>query len=83
FVAIKSLAGAPCRIQTGIEGEILVTGLEDDKIRDLGNGLLELDIPANAQVIVSSKSLAPDQAQWVITPSKQDNRSDWQWGMEN
>jgi alpha-L-fucosidase 2 len=83
FVAIKSLAGAPCRIQTGIEGEILVTGLEDDKIRDLGNGILELDIPANAQVIVSSKSLAPDQAQWVITPSKQDNRSDWQWGMEN
>ncbi|MDF7808802.1 hypothetical protein P4E94_15240 [Pontiellaceae bacterium B12219] len=52
FISVESLAGTPCLLQTGIEGEISVKGLDAKDVKQLGNGLIELAIPKGKSVVI-------------------------------
>jgi alpha-L-fucosidase 2 len=49
FVRVKSLAGAPCRLRHSIAGDVVVSGARH---RDLGGGVIELDLRAGEEAIV-------------------------------
>ncbi|MDB5121782.1 MAG: alpha-L-fucosidase [Sphingobacteriales bacterium] len=44
FIQIKSLAGELCRVNTGIIGQVKVTGIDSKLLKDLGNGIVELTL---------------------------------------
>jgi hypothetical protein len=51
FIKIKSLAGEPCRVSTGMTGEIHVSG-ENKSFKDLGNGLVEIGLSKGKTVTI-------------------------------
>jgi hypothetical protein len=59
FVRIESLAGEPCRVKTGISGEIKAYGVRPFKLTDRGNGVTEIDLKKGEWVIFYS-GLLPD-----------------------
>ena len=76
FVSIRSLAGEPCRVQTGIEGPIKVAGIDESSMTNLGGGLVELDLLSDDELDwindyhaeVRAKiapHLAPAERQWL------------------
>ncbi|MDF7808798.1 hypothetical protein P4E94_15220 [Pontiellaceae bacterium B12219] len=80
FVSIKSLAGAPCLLQTGIQGEIKVTGLDAKNVKQLGDGLVELTIPKGATVLVSD---AAYNGSYTIGAVDKIYHADWRWGVKS
>jgi alpha-L-fucosidase 2 len=59
FVRIKSLAGEPCRVATGMKGSVKGSG-ESRAVKDLGNGMVELTLPKGAEVILYTGDRAPE-----------------------
>lgn len=58
FVTIKSLAGEPCRVATGIKGTLKVIG-GSKSFKDLGGGIIEIEIPKGKTVTVYSGPKLP------------------------
>jgi hypothetical protein len=77
FVAVRSLAGEPCRVRTGIRGEIKVTGIPGSDVRQLGDGLVELALPAGSQAIIADASF---EGPYTITPIDPTYHAGWIWG---
>ncbi len=77
FIKVKSMAGSPCRIQTGIEGEINVIGLDKNKVKELGNGILAIDLAKGEEVLISNDQFNGD---YSISPVKTQFYSEWHWG---
>ena len=65
FVAIESLAGEPCRIQTGITGKILAEGIDPSRVKDLGNGLTSVELAKGESVVLHAEGVKPH---YVIAP---------------
>ena len=79
FVSIESLAGSPCRIQTGIAGKPKVTGVEATAVKDLGNGVVEIDLPKGATAMLSD---AAYKGGFVVKPVGKTFHADWRWGVQ-
>lgn len=79
WVSVRSLAGAPCRIQTGIAGTLSVTGVEANAVNELGDGLVEIDLPKNGTVVLSD---ADGPVDFVIQPVEKNFHSNWHWGLK-
>lgn len=77
FISIKSLAGEPCRVQTGMKGEIKVEGLEPKDVMQLGGGLVELMLQKGQEVIISDAAYDGD---FSIEPVVKTIHADWVWG---
>lgn len=58
FIKIKSLAGEPCRVATGMKGKIKILG-KNKSFKDLGNGIVELDIHKGETDILYSGDKIP------------------------
>jgi hypothetical protein len=79
FVAIESLAGAPCRVQPGIQGQLKVVGVEMDAVKNLGNGVVEIDLPQGATVVLADASF---RDHFVIEPVAKKYNAGWHWGVK-
>ena len=77
MVAIKSLAGAHCRLQTSLLGPIKISGQPDSVIRQLGEGVVEFQLPAGESVVLSTTSYAGGAE---IKPVTKSLHADWRWG---
>ncbi|MEN8663131.1 MAG: glycosyl hydrolase family 95 catalytic domain-containing protein [Lentimonas sp.] len=80
FIAIKSLAGAPCRIQTSIVGKLEVFGVDAGQVKQLGDGLVELDLKKGEQVILANASYARKVGIHTIQEVPSEFYADWKWG---
>lgn len=60
WVKVESLAGEPCRIRTGLEGEINTSPALP--LKDLGNGVVEIALPKGQSVVLHTGNAAPDTA---------------------
>lgn len=80
FISIKSLAGAPCRVQTGIKGDVKFIGIADKDIERLADGLFELNMTKDSCVIIADCSYG---RQLSISPVQSEYHRDWQWGRPN
>ncbi|VGO15341.1 hypothetical protein PDESU_03924 [Pontiella desulfatans] len=78
FISIESLAGAPCRVRTGIKGEIKVDGIDAKDVVQLGDGLVELALPKGATAILSDAAYKGD---FNIEPVAKTRYADWRWGL--
>ncbi|MFD0676524.1 MULTISPECIES: glycosyl hydrolase family 95 catalytic domain-containing protein [unclassified Paenibacillus] len=84
WIRIKSLAGQPCRIQTGMTGNIRISGVESTKLRQVADGVCVLDLKEGQEVIlyakIDSDASAPggeplaDEKLWKIEPVEADSR---------
>ncbi len=79
FVAIESLAGAPCRVQTGIKGKLKVIGVDMDAVRNLGQGVVEIDLPKGKTVLLADAAYNGD---FVIKPVTKRFNAGWRWGVQ-
>lgn len=59
YVEIKSLAGEPCKMNTGMNGNIKIAG-KYNSFKDLGHGIVEIVIPKGAAVILYDSESLPD-----------------------
>lgn len=59
YVKIKSLAGEPCKMNTGMNGHIRIAG-KYNSFNDLGHGIVEIGIPKGAAVILYDSESLPD-----------------------
>jgi len=57
FVQVRSLAGEPCRLRTGIAGPLTVRGAS---WRDAGDGTIEIDLPRGATALIHRSGPRPD-----------------------
>lgn len=83
FVAIKSLAGEPCRIQTSINNAVEVIGIDAHKAKHFGGGLVELDLKKGEQVILADSEYARLGKDYIISPVSPEFHTDWTWGKQN
>jgi alpha-L-fucosidase 2 len=62
FVRLRSLAGEPCRLRHSIAGPVEVRGEHCGRVRwrDLGDGVIELDLAADQEVLVYRRGTRPD-----------------------
>ncbi|MGC7095771.1 glycosyl hydrolase family 95 catalytic domain-containing protein [Amycolatopsis lurida] len=61
FVRVRSLAGQPLKLKPGIDGPLTVAGSGGRvKWTELPGGLLEIDLPKHAEVLVHRKGPRPD-----------------------
>ncbi|MBI1369858.1 MAG: hypothetical protein GC162_14535 [Planctomycetes bacterium] len=61
WVAVKSLAGWPCRIRPGLDGPIrAIDASLNDKIHGLGDGLYKIDLTRGETIILFSGPTPPD-----------------------
>ena len=67
FVRVRSLAGEPCRVRTGIAGRLTVRALSgpEPRWRDLGDGTVEIDLGRGHEVVIHAAGARPDL---VIAP---------------
>ncbi len=79
FVTVESLAGEPCRVQTGIRGKIKVAGIDASAVTELGDGLVEINLPKGATVVLADARYKGD---FVIKPVKKEFYTDWRWGVK-
>lgn len=79
FVTITSLAGAPCRVQTGIIGELKVVGIDATAVKEIGNGLVEIELPKDASVTLSH---AAYKGPYTVDPVEKQFHTDWSWGLQ-
>lgn len=54
FIQIKSLAGEPCRVRTGMTGPIKAYGTRSFKLTDVGNGVTQIDLEKNESIVLYS-----------------------------
>ncbi|WP_113704248.1 glycosyl hydrolase family 95 catalytic domain-containing protein [Nonomuraea lactucae] len=54
WIRVRSLAGEPCRVRHGITGKITVRGAT---WRDLGTGVVELDLAADAEAFILAEGV--------------------------
>lgn len=54
WVHIKSLAGEPCRVRLGINGEIHLKGNREYKLRAVSPGICEIDLKQGEEVTLSA-----------------------------
>lgn len=59
FVRIKSLAGEPCRIRPGLEGEVKVAGDRAFVLEEMESGLFALDLQQGEEAILWSGERLP------------------------
>jgi hypothetical protein len=59
WVRIKSLAGEPCRIRPGFEGEIAVLAARPGALKPLGGGTYELDLRKGEEAVLYAGGQAP------------------------
>jgi hypothetical protein len=59
WVSIESLAGEPCRVRAGIEGKVIAEGVDSSCVKDLGNGLMRIDLRKGERVVLRSASVSP------------------------
>ncbi len=57
FVRVKSLAGEPCRVRTGMKGPIKTSGDRTFVVKDLGDGVIEIDLHKNESVVLYAGDL--------------------------
>lgn len=62
FVRIKSLAGEPCVIEPGIDGQVKVSSERDLNLRRIGPGRYTLDLEKDEEAILWSGETMPDPA---------------------
>lgn len=79
FVTITSLAGQPCRVLTGITGELKVVGIDPTAVKELGNGLVEIDLPKGATVTLAA---AAHNGPYTVDPVEKKFHSNWSWGKQ-
>ncbi|MBA7569993.1 hypothetical protein ES708_11738 [subsurface metagenome] len=60
WVRVKSLAGEPCRIKPNLPGPARVSGKREFSLRDLGNGIYELDLKKGEEALLYSDNTLPD-----------------------
>jgi hypothetical protein len=69
FVRVRSQAGEPCRVRHGISGRLMVWGewgpVHPPRWRDLGDGVIEIDLDADEEAIVFRAGTRRD---FVIAP---------------
>ncbi|MDP4502253.1 glycosyl hydrolase family 95 catalytic domain-containing protein [Nonomuraea turcica] len=54
WVRVRSLAGQPCRLRHGIGGRVTVLGA---RWKDLGDGVIDLDLPKDQEALVSAQGV--------------------------
>ncbi|MDF7799313.1 hypothetical protein P4C99_07540 [Pontiellaceae bacterium B1224] len=79
FVSVKSLAGEPLRVQSGMTGALKVTGVDPSVVTDLGGGVVEVDLPKGATVTLSAMDYTGD---FAIKPVEKTLHADWHWGVK-
>jgi hypothetical protein len=60
WVRITSLAGEPCRIRTGLLGQVKANSNKKITLKDIGNGILEVALPKGASVILYTGEAIPE-----------------------
>jgi len=65
WVRVKSLAGEPCRIKPDLSGPIRVSGDRWFSLKDLGDGIYELDIKQGEEALLFSGDTMPKP---TVTP---------------
>lgn len=77
FVSVVSLAGQPCRLQSGIEGPIEVVGQASELVTQLGEGVVEFTLSVGDTVTFTTPAFRNDL---TIKPVKKIINADWNWG---
>ncbi|GAA2431333.1 hypothetical protein GCM10010191_51390 [Actinomadura vinacea] len=72
FVRLASLAGAPCRVRTGIPGPVRVRGASGRPIRwrTLPGGDLEIDLRRGEEVVIHAAGHRPDLRVSPVAPAE-------------
>jgi len=52
WVRIKSLAGEPCRVRPGMEGDVRISGSRQFKLKQVSPGIYEIDMNKGEEVIL-------------------------------
>jgi len=60
FVRVKSLAGEPCRIMPGLDGDVRVSGAREFGLREVKPGVFDLDIRKGEEAVLWSGDTMPD-----------------------
>ena len=76
FIAIKSLAGEPCRLKTDLAEPIVAEGIPQSAIKRV-NGLLEIDLKKGEQVVLHTQGVA---APFSIEPLSNQSDLPNAWG---
>lgn len=59
WVRVESLAGEPCKIRTGLAGQVMAKGCRPFKLTDLGKGNIEVDLVRGENVLLYLGELPP------------------------
>ena len=62
WVRIKSLAGEPCRIKPNLPGQIRISGKRKFSLKNLGDGIYELDLKQGEEALLYSGDRTPKPA---------------------
>ena len=65
WVRVKSLAGEPCRIQPNLPGPVRIAGKRKFTLRDVGDGILTLDLKKGEEALLYSGETQPEP---VVAP---------------
>ena len=76
FVAIKSLAGEPCRLKTDLAEPIVAEGIPQSRIKRV-NGLLEIDLKKGEHAVLHTREV---QTPFTIEPITQQTGLPNAWG---
>ena len=77
---VKSLAGEPCRIKPGLEGDLkAVSSGNPVPVKSLGSGVYELGLAKGEEVLLYGGSVVPDAA---IAPVPADPAACNPWGVK-
>lgn len=71
FVAIKSLAGAPCRVSTSLDGEVVASGVRKFKLSteiEDGQSVTVVDLKKGETVLLTSSNEKPTAEDLKIKP---------------
>ncbi len=72
FIAIKSLAGESCIINTGFKGPVKATNREAGSMKDMGNGIVRISLKKGESTILYTGQHIPDMnLQPVSLPDQQ------------
>ncbi|MDF2963687.1 MAG: hypothetical protein K0S39_5422 [Paenibacillus sp.] len=87
WIRIKSLAGEPCRVKTGMSGVIHAAGVEASRLRQLAGGVCELELKQGEEAVLfagneDAESAASDvngkpavyKEQWKMEPVPAESR---------
>jgi len=81
WVRVKSLAGEPCRIKPGIEGDLKVASAgQEVRVKVLGEGVYELDLAKGGEALLYAGDTVPET---TITPVPADPAACNAWGVKS